>query len=132
MNRIIDAVKQHAGCYVNNKIIYILCYADDTVLIADNEDDLQRLLHQFDITTTAYDMEISTNKTKSMVITRDPIRNKLEVRGAIIEQVISFNYLGVEITSYKHLVVETTAQTKKATRIAGCPKDTIWRNRYMT
>lgn len=40
----------------------IQCYADDAVLLAENEDDLQRLLHQFNMTAKKIQHEgITTN-----------------------------------------------------------------------
>lgn len=57
MNRIISAVKDKAGRAVANKNVNIICYANDAVLIANNENDLQRLLHQFHITVKQYYME---------------------------------------------------------------------------
>lgn len=132
MNKIIDAVKKRNGYKIDNKNLTILCYADDAVLIADNEDDLQRQLKHFDTTASLYNMKISTGKTKCMVVSREPVRCKLEMNGAIIEQVMSFNYLGVEITSDRNLGAEVLKQTNKAIRIAGCLRDTIWKNKYMT
>lgn len=38
MNNIIEAVKPEAGYKVNNTKINILCYADYTVLLTDDED----------------------------------------------------------------------------------------------
>ena len=48
--------------------IKIICYADDAILIADSEDNLQRLLYQFTTTAKTYNMLVSTEKTKSKVI----------------------------------------------------------------
>ena len=71
----------------------IVCYADDAVLIAKNEDDLQRMLFEFNKAATKYNMSISIPKTKSMTISKEPIRCKLALNGQPIKQVMSFEYL---------------------------------------
>ena len=47
MDEIIKQVRKHKGYKMGDREIKILCYADDAVLIAEDEDDLQRLLFQF-------------------------------------------------------------------------------------
>lgn len=68
--------------------IQILCYADDTVLIAGNEDNP----HLFNATAKKFNTKISAEKTKSVVIFKEPIRCKLEMDSQIIEQVITIKY----------------------------------------
>jgi len=46
-------------------------------------------------------MSIATNKTKSLVIAKESRRCKLAVNDEIVEQVMSFRYLGVEITAHQ-------------------------------
>ena len=112
--------------------VNVICYADDAVLVAESEDDLQRLLHQFNICAKPYNMEISATKTKSMVIAKNPIRCKLELEGKIIEQVMNFTYLGVKITSDGNLQDEVDTQLMKAYRVAGCLRDFVWNNNHMS
>lgn len=51
MNKKIINVKQEAKFKMNNRTINKLCFAkhcgDGAILLADNEDELQRLLHKF-------------------------------------------------------------------------------------
>lgn len=62
--------------------LIVLCYADDAVLISENEDEFQKLLHQFYLTGMRYNMAISVPKIKFLVI--EPIRCKLAVNNEII------------------------------------------------
>lgn len=78
-----------------------------------------------------YNMTISVDKTKSMVIAKEPQRCKLMVNNKAIEQVMTFTYLGVEISSYGNLTKEITSQTIKANSVAGCLKDVILRNEFL-
>lgn len=59
---------------MGDREIEILCYADHTVLKAKKEDDLQILLHEFNINAKNVNRKISTQKTKRLVIFKEPIR----------------------------------------------------------
>lgn len=120
------------GYKMGEQEINLLCYADDAVLIAESEDDLQRLLHQLTTVAKTLKMKISFTKTKCMTTSKMPIRCKLEVEGEIIQQVMRFRYLGIELSGYDEVEEEGREQTVKAARAAGCLNDTIWRNKNMT
>lgn len=77
-------------------------------------------------------MVISTEKTQSMVISKEPIKCKLMVNDKTIEQVMIYKYLGIETSSDRNIIKEVQAQTNKANRISGYLRDIIWRNKYMT
>ncbi|GFS09268.1 endonuclease-reverse transcriptase [Elysia marginata] len=53
------------GYYVNN-----IRYADDTVLIAENKDDLQKLLNIVEEESRKKGLELNSKKTEVMVISR--------------------------------------------------------------
>ncbi|XP_045479803.1 uncharacterized protein LOC123684554 [Harmonia axyridis] len=76
-------------------------------------------------------MLISTEKTKSLVISKDPIRCKLVVNDRIIEQVMNIKYLGVEITSDGNNNKEARQQVMKGARISGYLRDVTWKNKYL-
>lgn len=115
INNIIQNWKQKidAGIKITRgKILNILLYADDVVLIQETEDDLQRSIHHLHQICQNYNIEISKEKTKVMANWgKIPIRSKIVVDDKIIEQVSSFNYLGCEISTEKDKDTE-----KKLTR----------------
>jgi hypothetical protein len=78
-----------------------LLFADDQVIIADREDNLQRAAHKLNqIITVQYGLTISVQNTKLMAFRgRDPVRTEIVTDNKIIEQVNSFNYLG-NVMSY--------------------------------
>lgn len=51
-----------------------------------------------------------------MTIIRDPLRCKLKIKGAVIEEINDFNYLGALITSNRRLQSEAKSQPQKAAR----------------
>ena len=133
MDKIIEAVRDtRIGYRMGYNKISIICYADDAVLVAEDEDDLQRLLHRFNLTAQKFNMKISAEKTKSLTISKAPLRCKLALENKVIEQVVTFRYLGVEITSHSNLYNEVLNQTTKAAAVSGCLKDVIWKNKHMS
>lgn len=130
MDTIIEEVRSAGyGFRMDKGVISIVCYADDALLVADNEDDLQRLLYRFHLTSIKYNMKISAHKTKSLVVAKNPIRCKLTINDQMIEQVMSFKYLGIEITYCQDRKTEVVHQTMKAARIAGCLRELVWNNK---
>ncbi|GJQ72387.1 hypothetical protein Trydic_g3469 [Trypoxylus dichotomus] len=97
-----------------------LCYSDDAILMADNDDDLQRLLYRFQTKAKGLNMQISMEKTELMVIAKEPIRCKLAVNDKLSRQ------------RSKTLQQDVRAQFNKASRISGYLRDLIWRNKYMS
>jgi len=71
-----------------------LLFAEDQVIIADTEGNLQKAAHKFNQIITEYGLTISVQKTKFMAFKgRDPVRTKIVIDNKIIEQVNLFNYL---------------------------------------
>jgi hypothetical protein len=132
MDKIIANLLKELGYKMGNDSIHIICYADDAVLIADNEENLQTLLLRFDQLAERLNMEISLNKTKSLTISRNYTKCEVKLRGTMIEQVPKFNYLGAEISAKRDLKQEVRIQVMKAARISGCLYKLIWNNKYMT
>lgn len=80
MDKIIEEIKNaRHGFRMDKGIITIVCYVDDALIVTENEDDLQRLLYQFHLTSTQYNMEISVKKTKSLVVAEERVRCKLAI-----------------------------------------------------
>ena len=84
-----------------NQQLSTLLYADDQVIIADTEDNLQKTAHKLNQIITQYGLTTSAQKTKSMTFKgRDPVRTKIVIDNKIIGQVNLFNYLG-NVVSYE-------------------------------
>ena len=98
------------------------------MLVAENEDDLQRLLYQFNLVAKSFNMVISASKSKCMTTSKTPLICKLEVNGSIIQQEMRFKYLGIELSGYGDVAAQVREQTTRATKIAGCLNATTWRH----
>ena len=80
--------------------IFIMLYADDTVLLAESAEDLQTQLNAFSEYCDNWKLKVNVNKTKIMVfgigrLTHNP---KFYYKNIDIEIVKEFNYLGVIYT----------------------------------
>ena len=72
-----------------------ILYADDQILIATSEVDLQTMAHHLNFIARKYKMTIFSTKTKSMAMWENHIqRVKIVMNDNIIEQVTDFKYLG--------------------------------------
>ena len=112
MDAIIQEVKMAEREYrMGNKEIKICCYADDVVLISEDEDNLQRLLFRFQNIAEKFNMAISIEKTQSLTVNKEPKRCKLAANNQSIEQVMNFKYLGVIITISRNRKKEVKAQS---------------------
>ena len=92
----------------------MLCYTDDAPIIAESENDLQRQLFQF-----------------FQAIAKDPLRRKLVMVDNPIDQVMQFEYLGIDISSSHDPVKDLRSQINKASALSGCLRDIVWSNPYM-
>lgn len=72
---------------MNGKAINVVRYADHAAIISDIKDDLQKHFFFNFQASQLLNMNISTNKTKSAIIAKDPIECGLVVDNKSIEQV---------------------------------------------
>jgi hypothetical protein len=69
--------------------------ADDFVLLATSEDDLQQSVYNLNTITTKYGMVIPTERTKILFFQgKEPIPSKIYIDTRILERVNKFIYLG--------------------------------------
>ena len=66
--------------------------------LAGEEEELAKLVERLDKAYTAYDMEISAEKTKLLTSNTSSINTEIKVNGQKLETVTSFKYLGSVIT----------------------------------
>ena len=75
--------------------ILLLLYADDNVLLAESDSDLQLMLNSFENYSDQLKLKINVNKTKILILSRGRIRNyKIYIKRLEVEKVKN-KYLGV-------------------------------------
>jgi hypothetical protein len=83
----------------NDTKLNTILFAEDQVVIANSEDNLQRGLHALHETVQSFGMKNSHQKTKIMAFKgTEPIRSKIVIDNMILEQVNTFIYLGCNIS----------------------------------
>ena len=99
MDRISRRSQGPEGVRFGDHRISSLLFADDVVLLASSNLDLQHALGRFAAECEAAGMRISTSKSEAMVLDRKKVVCPLRVGGEVLPQVEEFKYLGVLFTS---------------------------------
>uniref|UniRef100_A0A3B3BLN8 Reverse transcriptase domain-containing protein n=2 Tax=Oryzias melastigma TaxID=30732 RepID=A0A3B3BLN8_ORYME len=99
MDRISRRSQGPEGVWFGDHRISSLLFADDVVLLAPSNRDLQHVLERFAAECEAAGMRVSTAKSEAMVLDRRKVVCPLSVGGVRLPQVEEFKYLGVLFTS---------------------------------
>ena len=77
--------------------LFVLLYADDTIVLAENEVQLQLAMNGMKDYCDMWNLQINVSKTKVMVFSRGKIRNKpmIYFGDQILDVVYSYTYLGI-------------------------------------
>ena len=109
--------------------LYVLLYADDTIIMAESVQDLQAALDAAYEYCTQWYLTVNTNKTKIVVFSRGKIRNQpvvkfgdtlLDVKSEYVYLGITFNYNN----TFKKAICKQVTQAKRAmySMIVKCKK----------
>lgn len=112
--------EEEAGIIINGETINNLRYADDTVLLASNLENLQHLLQKLNNQCTEYGLKINLNKTKWMVVTKtleNQNQANVTIANTIIERVQAYKYLGtwLEQSGDQTKEIKTRVEIARAT-----------------
>jgi hypothetical protein len=112
--------------YFKELIFNTLLFADDQLVIADTEDNLQRVVYLLCSISKEYNLEIATSKTKVFVsIGTDHLRANIIINDETLYQVSQFKYLGCSISYQFSNDVEL--KLAKFLQLIGTIKRTIFR-----
>lgn len=76
-----------------------MLFADDLIIVQENEDNLQKSIFELQKISSDYNLKISTTKTQILAFRgKYPVRSKIILNGTTLEQVAAFNYLGCYVT----------------------------------
>ncbi|GFO08712.1 endonuclease-reverse transcriptase [Plakobranchus ocellatus] len=109
-------LENHPGIKVGGQTIKNLRYADDTVLIAENKEDLQKLLNIVEEGSRKKGLELNSKKTEVMVISRKQESPKCDIfiNEVKLKQTEKFKYLGTIISNDGKTNREISARTAQA------------------
>ena len=86
------------GIKNQGQIINNLRFADDIVLLAPSENDLQTLVNKVREWSKKFSLTINIGKTQVQVISKESMKINIKIDGKELELVDSFVYLGGVIT----------------------------------
>jgi hypothetical protein len=85
--------------YFKELIFNTLLFADDQLIVADTEDNLQRAVYLLYSISKEYNLEIATGKTKVFgFVGTDHLKAKIIINDETLDQVSQFTYLGCNIS----------------------------------
>ena len=126
-----DALENYEGTVsIGGKTITNLRFADDIDGLAGTEEELTDLVNQLNKTSSAYGMEISTEKTKVMTNNTDGFKAEIKIGSEKLDPVTNFKYLGSIITdegSRKEILARIAQATSALTKLK-----TIWKEKTIT
>ena len=96
--------------------MFLLMYADDTVLFAESKAKLQELLRYYEQYCNDWDLKINVDKTKIMVFGRSYRKPKVFLNQKEVEIVTRFKYLGVTFSKNGRFINAIKDNIDKATR----------------
>ena len=67
-----EALEDEKGININGHNITNIRYADDTIILAESEQQLQRISDKLDATCEQYGMAMNAKKTKTMIVEKAP------------------------------------------------------------
>jgi hypothetical protein len=94
-----------------------VAFANDVAPIAKTEQNLQFNLDVWQQEMSRRDMDINKQKTKTMVITRNPVQHTIGLVGQQLEQVESLKYLGAFISQDGRIDLEVNNRIPVAGRL---------------
>ena len=98
-----------------------LLFADDTALVAESEEALQRLVGEFDRVCSRRKLRVNVGKSKVMRTTRsgEGAGMNVSLGGRQLEEVESFKYLGSHIVRDGTIAEEVKYRVKEASKCMG-------------
>ena len=99
MDRIVKKSEFCGGVKIGECTVQRLLFADDLVLLHSAQNGLQQALVRFSDACSVAGMKISSTKTETMCLSRQPKQCSLQIDGVPLKQSEKFKYLGVSFTS---------------------------------
>ena len=118
---ILRAIKDRPGIRIWGANINNLRYADDIVLIAGREEELQDLVHTINEESGILGLSLSIKKTETMVISKmkDSPTCAIRIGNKLLKQVHNFKYLGTRISADGKCKAGMTARIMQAKKVFG-------------
>ena len=86
--------------------LFILLYADDTVILAESSDDMQNQINHFYDFCKKWRLKVNIEKSKVLVFSNGRLPNniKFNYNDKELKIVANFSYLGIIFPKWDHLI----------------------------
>ena len=119
-----EALEDEKGININGQNITNIRYVDDTIILAESEQQLQGMIDELDATCEQYGMAMNAKKTKTMIVEKTPEKQcEVNVKGKVKQ----YKYLGTRIENTGQCKTEVANRINQA-KIAFWKKATILRS----
>ena len=90
--RLLEQIVNELNVFIK---LFVILYADDTVILADTKEGMQKAMNIFQSYCEIWKLEVNVNKTKVVVLSKGKIRLKYEfkLQNKTLEIVDSYSYL---------------------------------------
>ena len=108
-------------------------FTDDTVLLGDSEEKLNRLVQEFGSVCQRRKLTVNESKIKIMRIGKNGEANEVNVsmNDRRMEEVETYRYLGVDMSSEGAMEEEANHRITEERRVWGSLKD-VWKKRHIS
>ena len=120
------------GVCLDNCAMQLLMFANDTVLLAQTEEDVQHNVNKFSEAVKWHRLVINTENSTTMVFSRQQVDCKEEIEGQILTNVRKQTYLGVVLSENGRLECELENRIGTALSAAGAVKSRVWESRELS
>ena len=117
MDKIVKKSESCGGVKIGECTVQRLLFADDLVLLNSTQNGLQQALDRFSDACSVARMKISTTKTETMCLSRQPKQCSLQIDGVPLKQSEKLKYFGVSFPSDGRLKSELDIRIGKASAI---------------
>ena len=110
-----------------------MMFADDTVLVGDSEQKIQKLVKEFGSVCKRRKLAVNVGKSKVMTIRNDWDENELNVsqNNNRMEEVECYRYLGVDASSDGRMNEKVSHRIGEVRKVAGALQE-LWKNRHVS
>jgi len=122
-----EAQVQGVGLHLGGEWINVLAYADDAVIIAESEQELQMLMDRLNEACIHKELKVNEKKTKVMVFERGDVKTDciISMNGERLEQVDDFVYLGSLFERNGRIDSEVERRVNAGRRVLGAMKGVV-------
>lgn len=102
------------GIKLNGELINNIRYADDTVILASDINELKHLVERIQVVSEQYGLKLNTSKTKWMLISKQQQAGQLVIGTEPVERVEKYCYLGSVVNSQWNQSIEIKSRIEKS------------------